>query len=215
MEEFARGAAAADEGSAIETTTGSAENSDLRSQGGQALDGYDATRPRAKQPEGTDSATFYNVNSNGLRNEDPLTSQQIQEVVEYAEKLGVPAELIYVSEHLNTSWGELFGTERLNIGTDVLPSTEPRIAERSANSRVSGRGAIGHEVVGHRRAAQAGRTQEQLVLEEAQASIRAARFAPDLTVIERLTLIRDGVERLHKSRIRVSDVRDLLWIEEP
>ncbi|MBK7537716.1 MAG: hypothetical protein IPI49_20550 [Myxococcales bacterium] len=70
-------------------------------------------------------------------------------------------------------------------------------------------------MVGHRRAAQAGRTQEKLVLEEAQASIRAARFAPGLTMLERLTLIRDGVERLHKAGIRVSDVRDLLWIQEP
>lgn len=53
------------------------------------------------------------------------------------------------------------------------------------------------------------------MLEEAQASIRAARFAPGLTMLERLTLIRDGVERLHKAGIRVSDVRDLLWIQEP
>lgn len=52
------------------------------------------------------------------------------------------------------------------------------------------------------------------MLEEAQASIRAARFAPGLTSIERLTLIRDAVERLHKAGLRVADVRDTLWIQE-
>jgi hypothetical protein len=48
------------------------------------------------------------------------------------------------------------------------------------------------------------------VIKEAQASIRAARFAPQLTTLERLTLIRDAVERLHHAGYRVSDVRDLL-----
>jgi len=120
-----------------------------------------------------------------------------------------------VTENGNTAWGDLFGTERLNIGTDVLPSTNPRIAAKSANSRVSGKGAVAHEVVGHRAAARAGRTQDIPVLEEAQASIRAARFAPGLTAIERLTLIRDAVERLRKAGLRVSDVRPNLWIEEP
>ena len=45
----------------------------------------------------------------------------------------------------------------------------------------------------------AGRTQSILALEEAQASIRAARFGPDLTSTERFTLMRDGIMRLQKA----------------
>jgi hypothetical protein len=157
----------------------------------------------------------YKVNSDGLRNEEPLTPEQIAEAVNYAKELGVPDEVINVTQHGNTSWGELFGVERLNLGTDLHPSNSPRLAARSANSRVSARGAVAHEVVGHRAAARAGRTQETVVAEEAQASIRAARFASGLTSIERLTLIRDAVERLHKAGLRVADVRATLWIEEP
>lgn len=174
---------------------------------------HERTRPEQGGPES--EGIMRKVSSDGLRNEDPLTPKQVNEVVDYAKELGVPEEVINVSENVNTSWGDIFGAERLYIGTDVLPSTNPRIAAESANSRVSGKGAIAHEVVGHRAAARAGQTQDAPVLEEAQASIRAARFAPGLSAIERLTLIRDAVERIQKAGLRVADVRDGLWIEEP
>lgn len=141
--------------------------------------------------------------------------EQADSLVGYAKDLGVPDDVIKVSDNVNTSWGDMFGQERLYIGTDVLPSTDPRLAARSANSRVSGKGAIAHEVVGHRAASIAGRTQDVTVLEEAQASIRAARFAPGLTQVERMTLIRDAVERLNREGLRTRDVRSQLWITEP
>lgn len=71
--------------------------------------------------------------------------------------------------------------------------------------------------MGHREAALAGRTQAIDALEEAQASIRAARFAPGLSSTERVTLLRDGVSRLQTAPggpIRVRDVRDLLYIQK-
>lgn len=92
----------------------------------------------------------------------------------------------------------------LDVLLSGMPSPVERLTcalERPTSTRIR-EGAVAHEVVGHRAAARAGRTQDIPVLEEAQASIRAARFAPGLTAIERLTLIRDAVERPHKAGLR-------------
>jgi 2C-methyl-D-erythritol 2,4-cyclodiphosphate synthase len=77
------------------------------------------------------------------------------------------------------------------------------------------RGAIAHELVGHRRAVLTGKTQEDDLLEEVQASIRAARFAPKLTGTERIILIRDALERLHQVGLKIVNVKAQLWINEP
>ena len=74
------------------------------------------------------------------------------------------------------------------------------------------RGAIAHELEGHRTAEILGKTNSNALLEEVQASIRAARFAPDLTTKERITLIRDGLERLQKAGLKVKEIKDQLWI---
>jgi hypothetical protein len=76
------------------------------------------------------------------------------------------------------------------------------------------RGTLAHEIVGHREAALAGRTQSVPSLEEAQASIRAARFAPDLTSTERFTLLRDSITRLNDKGMKVRDVKDQLFIKQ-
>lgn len=51
-------------------------------------------------------------------------------------------------------------------------------------------------------------------LDEAQASIRAARFAPDLTQLERIMLLRDGITRLKNEGIKIREVKDILFIHE-
>ncbi len=112
---------------------------------------------------------------------------------------------------MSHSYKLIFGQDRLYIGTDVLPS-EKKVA--TANSRVSMKGAIAHEIVGHREAELAGKTQDNSILEEAQASIRAARFAPSLSNKERITLIRDALERLNKAGYKIKEVRGELWINE-
>jgi hypothetical protein len=85
---------------------------------------------------------------------------------------------------------------------------------RTANSRITWRGAVAHELIGHREAALAGKTQSEDHLEEAQASIRAARFAPELIHIERYTLLRDAITRLHEAAIQVRQVKDQLHIHQ-
>ena len=154
------------------------------------------------------------VATDGLRNEIPLTSFQIEEAVAYAKSLGMPEAAIRYSENMNTSYKNLFGQETLYIGTDVFPASEFR-SNQPANSRISMRGALAHEIIGHRAAELAGKSQSLNVLEETQASIRAARFAPGLTQTERITLLRDAVTRLRREEIRVREVRGKLWIDQP
>ena len=82
------------------------------------------------------------------------------------------------------------------IGTDLYPNKSLQAGKMNANSTVSWRGAIGHEIVGHREAAQKGWTQTDIVYEEVQASIRAAKFTPRLRNAERELLFSDAIARL-------------------
>ena len=128
------------------------------------------------------------VNTGGKRNEKTLTKEQIKEAIEYAVSLGMPPDRIYYVDYDCTAYGTSF--DMLRLGTDLYPADE---RQRNANSNVSAKGAIAHEIVGHRNAALKGYTQKDDVLEEAQASIRAAKFAPGLSYSERNTLIRDAL----------------------
>ncbi len=149
------------------------------------------------------------ISTDGLRNEEPLTAKQIEENTKYAVRLGMPEEQIRYGEHYFTAYGSEF--DMLYIGTDVYPSN---INRKKANSRVSNKGAIAHEIVGHREAVLKGWAQEDEVLDEIQASIRAARFAPELTTRERFVLLRDAAERAQKNGISLKCVKDKLNIKE-
>jgi len=166
------------------------------------------------------------VDTNGLRNELPLTENQISELTDYTKKLGFPEENIVICGIDNSNnTGLLFG-QRLYINNDVLPT---QIKTMNPNSLISGKATIAHEVVGHYETVlknTAFETQyfdadgilkynmENLALDEAQASLRAARFAPDLSRGERIMLIRDGLNRLRNQGIKLKDVKHLLDIFE-
>ncbi|MFT3779309.1 MAG: LysM peptidoglycan-binding domain-containing protein [Ottowia sp.] len=160
--------------------------------------------------------TFYNVASNGVRGEVPLTPQQRVQIEDYLSRFDTEGLSVrwVDNSNLNTAYGSMYGEHILNIGSDVIPGGVG-VGTLTANSRVSTNGALAHELVGHMEAGMAGRTQDLLHLEEAQASIRAARFAPGLTSIERFTLLRDAITRLQNAPegpIKIRDVRDLLYI---
>lgn len=161
------------------------------------------------------SGRTYHVNSGGARGEVPLSAAQRAEVDAYLQKFDLDGVAVrHVDDtNLNTGYahGDLFSI--LNIGSDVVPGNVG-LGTLTANSRVSLRGTLAHEIVGHREAALAERTQSILSLEEAQASIRAARFAPELTSTERFTLLRDGITRLHSDGKRIRDFRDFLFIDK-
>ena len=150
------------------------------------------------------------VNTGGRRNETPLSEQQVDEIKDYAAYLGMPKERVYYVDYDCTGYGISF--DLLRIGTDVYPAKEYNHA--NANSNVSMHGAIAHEIVGHRMAALAGKNQDDEVLEEVQASIRAAKFTPDLKSSERIVLYRDAVTRLRNNNIKLKDIKNKLHIFE-
>ncbi|MCM3204105.1 WXG100 family type VII secretion target [Paenibacillus illinoisensis] len=160
------------------------------------------------------------ISSDGLRNELELTDAQKTELVNYSKRLGFPEENIVFREHWNT--GMMY--DRLYINTDVLPAESHGVGTLSANARVSGRATVAHEIIGHYEAFKNGRAFElynlddntyarNFALDEAQASIRAARFAPELNSVERITLLRDAITRLKNANLRVRDVKNELYIQ--
>ena len=160
------------------------------------------------------------------RNTEPLTEAQRAEVNNYAEELGIPEDTLMFTDNGDTGYAMFFGVEKVQVGPDIVPHSQPQQSGITANSRISIRGSLAHEWVGHggaRRAERNFKTGEagsletdyyMNALEEAQASIRAARFAPGLTMQERYVLLRDGIARLRKQGIKIKDVRHLLYIEE-
>jgi len=152
------------------------------------------------------------ADTGGRRNEKPLTEEQYKEAKRYAVALGMPDGRIRYDEFANTYYiGGDF--DCLSIGTDVLPLSG---RSKNPNDNISLKGTIAHEIVGHREAGLKNRAfgGKQKPLDEAQASIRAARFAPDLNGVERRDLLRDGIMRLKSAGIALRSVKKLLFIEE-
>ncbi|WP_253901733.1 hypothetical protein [Brevibacillus sp. HB1.3] len=134
----------------------------------------DAARKGKKRTGGGQNNLRKIKDTKGLRNDLPLTESQIKELTIYAEKLGMPKENINVAGPDDTSpTGLLFDTI-LNINNDVLPSNAA--GKLSANSRITGKATIAHEVVGHYEAGLAGRSL-QVMDEELRPIIR--NFALD------------------------------------
>lgn len=159
----------------------------------------------------THKAKLWQVSTGGKRGEIPLTDTQRAEILAYVQQCGFTEQRVRFVDHteLNTAYGPTF--DILHIGTDVMPGYVGN-GTHTANSRITWRGAIAHELIGHREAALAGKTQPEHALEEAQASIRAARFAPELTRTERYTLLRDAITRLHAEGTQVRSAKERLYI---
>ena len=152
---------------------------------------------------------FRKVDTGGRRNENPLTQQQKEETIEYAISLGISKDHVFYTDHGYTSYGDSFDV--LRIGTDVYPTD---VLPSSPNSRISWKGAIAHELIGHREAYLRGWTQSDAVLEEVQASLRAAKFAPKLTETEKQDLVADALNRLAVYNKTLDEVESSLFIEE-
>ena len=189
---------------------------------------YSLNKPHLNKKEVSSNIMHKIIDTEGQRNEIPLTQEQIKELVDYAKRLGFPEDRIYIcSPDQDYPTGIFYGT--LFINNDVLPSPNPSPnIKNNANALVSGKGTIAHEIVGHIETMEKGTAfktfddstvpvevyPENEALNEAQASIRAARFAPELTIDERHILMRDGLNRLKNEGIKLKDVRHLLDINE-
>jgi hypothetical protein len=151
---------------------------------------------------------FRQVSTGGLRNEKPLTGEQKGQVKTYAISLGMPEYKIYFTNDSLTRYG--LDLDFLIVGTDVLP-LDGRV--RNPNTNLSWKCAIAHEVVGHRDANLKNWTLPDELLDDVQASIRAARFTPDLSDTERCDLIKDAIYRLHKRSKLLRPIKHLLHID--
>lgn len=151
------------------------------------------------------------ISTGDTRNEKPLTQEQIQCAITFAITLGMPANRIAYSDHYWTGYND--SADILLLGTDLYPKINAHKGTKTANSRVSWRGVMGHELIGHREAAQKGWTQSEERLEETQASIRAARFTPLLDETERIILLRDAISRV-PANIRIREIKGRLHITE-
>lgn len=173
-----------------------------------------AGRPLLK---GWASKGCYQMSEGVGRNTMRMRSSRVREAKNYlAEFYAEPKGGIHfhsspVRSVKNTQYCTL--TDSLHITPDALPSKVPAsLGTRGANLRVSLKGCLAHEMEGHRRAFIHGKSQPVRVLEEAQASIRAARYGKGLEQMERYTLLRDGISRLAAQGIKIREVKDLLWI---
>lgn len=153
--------------------------------------------------------TFYMADEGGLRNEEKLTNAQKIEIEAYALSLKMPIDKIYFSDYQETVYAD--GDDYVVFGRDVLPVSGK---SDNPNNNVSWKGAVAHEIVGHREAKLKGHTLPDRVLEDVQASIRAAKFAPGLTNAERVMLVRDAVFRLSKRGRSLRKIKHLLHIKE-
>lgn len=155
-----------------------------------------------------------NVSTGGKRNEVPLSENEVAKCIKYARKLGFSSDIAY-SNYSNTAFvGSIEGDRycRLVIGTDVKP-IEGTLKEYTANQLVSIKGALAHEIVGHYEAWLGGFECDITSVDEAQASIRAARFAEGLSKEERYMLIRDALGRLNADGIKLYEARKMMRIE--
>lgn len=153
------------------------------------------------------------VESDGKRNEQPLTKEQIEETTEAMRKQGYQGDIMY-SDHSNTAFhGSVEGEpyHYVVIGTDAYPNAQ---MGKSANERISVNGCAAHEIVGHYETWRKGTALNDVVLDEAQASIRASRFGVGLSDAERADLMSDAMERLEKAGIDYEQVKDSLDIWE-
>ncbi|MBB5020645.1 hypothetical protein HNQ59_003970 [Chitinivorax tropicus] len=155
------------------------------------------------------------LSSTGGRNITPLREVQIDEATTFARKLGFDGPVDYrpLDRGYNTSYSNW---DWLIISDDLLPNTMGNMA----NSRMSWKAALGHELVGHGQSNWAGRSFEAgSLLDEVQASARASRHTPELFSLERYQLRRDAIERIkmhnqqNGTNLGWRDLRDQLWLD--
>ena len=141
--------------------------------------------------------TMYMADGNAVRNMEDLSQAQIEAAIDYAVSLGMPRENICYSSTQHTGYtlmhaldGDL---EILMLAPDLYPNPNGT----TANELVSWKGTIAHEIIGHRATCLRGTNGPyKSTYDEAQASIRASKFAKGLTEDDRNYLMQDARDRI-------------------
>ncbi|MFK2890052.1 hypothetical protein [Dyella flagellata] len=131
------------------------------------------------------------------RSNEPLTPAQQEEFVRrLVEQFHVPRDKIRVDNNARTHVNVQTGV--VTVGPNVFPRPEgqrPPGLRNPANAALSDQAALGHEVIGHLEASQAGQTRSDRWHEELQASARAGLYTPDLPPSEVQLLLQDAAGR--------------------
>lgn len=179
----------------------------------QAAKARAAANKYQKSIENPQKSGRMEIDTDGKRNEKPLSAEQQQEAIRAARNQGYTGEVLY-SEYSATAFHGSPDNKDfrfLVIGTDAYPRSTNR---GRAIEKISLNGCMAHEVVGHYEAWIKGTTQKVFHLEEAQASIRASKFGVGLDDEERKILFEDAIDRLKDAGIEYDDVKDILDIWE-
>lgn len=160
---------------------------------------------------------MHRVSTDGHRNEISLTAEQKREAYEAARRQGFKGSIDF-SDNMNTSvvyFPSEDGTRKpedalLVIGTDAFPNKDGK----TANDLLTVNCCMAHETVGHYEAWIKWKDQEDKLLEEVQASIRASKYGVGLSEYERELLMEDAMDRLKKWNINYDGIVDRLNILE-
>ena len=157
----------------------------------------------------------------GLRGSKVLSTKQKEEILEYSKKYfdeseNIEEKIQFAAAESTNDTGYMASFDITYINTDIMPGQLD-----TANSRLSWKAAIAHELEGHRRASLFNKTvnfpelsiEMNNLLEEIQASVRSSKYGQDLSEIERYDLMQDAIERFknHKDIISESKYKNLTF----
>jgi hypothetical protein len=128
------------------------------------------------------------------RSTAPIGPEQRAQLLQMAQQMGYPPERVQFHDGPTSVLNGV-----LRIGPDVNPlppGQRPTGLANPANVAVEARGVLGHEIIGHIEAQQAGQRQPMRSREEFQASTRAALHTPDLPRDQQALLMQDASRRL-------------------
>jgi hypothetical protein len=171
--------------------------------GAAAREAYGQVPTRAAEPEVRQMAER---DQGTLRNQEPLTDEQIARVHAAVAALGGDHAEHYDFSKYGTGPAGATGyspsLDQVNIGRDVAAGPEggPVHPDNAANPKIDIEGTVKHEFIGHREAALAGQAREDNWHEEAQASFRGAIHGDDLSPEQRWLLTQDAIARMREQQ---------------
>ncbi|HWH41053.1 MAG TPA: hypothetical protein VNU21_14520 [Usitatibacter sp.] len=129
-----------------------------------------------------------------MRSQQALGPQERANLLAMAQQMGYPPERVQFHDGPTSVLNGV-----LRIGPDINPlppGQRPTGVPNPANLAVGPQGVLGHEIIGHLEARQAGQSQPTRAREEFQASTRAALHTPGLPPEEGALLRQDATARL-------------------
>ncbi|HEX8262030.1 MAG TPA: hypothetical protein VF547_04055, partial [Allosphingosinicella sp.] len=148
-------------------------------------------RPGSAGAQAAEGNALRLAGSRGVRNTEPLTPSQQQQVYRHVEELGLDPSDFHISSRMSAYSDEF---DAVFIGPNAFPAPAASRVGGTVFERLSPRAVVAHEA-GHMLTTRAGTSAAAgSVADEVGASLAAARL-PGLNRLERYQLLRDAAER--------------------